>query len=284
MDLATEAALKPQIFKEAFGRSVVALVSRVNQERLKQRTEQEGVLASPYALPARWEQLVLSEASKLLPGRAGFVVQDGFLGAEWPELVSSDCVRLWEAGALEWYEAAGAFTLWLRPGSLEDEHPALHELVTRLAALPFELNRLQLNLHQAAQGSMLLAYMPADGRGHYRMRCDGGPSGSAADNGRKVTVVYHLQQGYESRQVGAGAPHGSVVVSWRVGVGMAGQGGMLNLRRPNEESNLTSISPLADRLVMFSSRLILNEVTVVNRGPHTNVGRFTVTMWLNGLE
>lgn len=80
-----------------------------------------------------------------------FCFKDSFLGEGWAPVLLEDSVRF------QWHGKLGPVGIepkhgemaWVETGELESKYPALHELVTCLHALPFELNLKEPNLSLA---------------------------------------------------------------------------------------------------------------------------------------
>ena len=126
MDPQTEQMLWPQIVNEALARSVVALVRRQHRRQHRAHSldpknlalppdnssssgstsegsmanaETEGAdLAPAVAPPWEFEQLEEGTAAQLNSNSQGFACVDEFLGADWPELVLADVLRLTQSG------------------------------------------------------------------------------------------------------------------------------------------------------------------------------------------
>jgi hypothetical protein len=225
MDSATEAALWPQIYSEAFARELLVTLSQLSRDTHAALASDDALLASPYHVLARGDQVTVATLAALvgpLPGAAsaaaaaaGWAQQQGPFDGEdastWADLALADALRFAEEqparfsspitarGVLveEWQphallgaggaagsapsaaaaSAAAARTdqpaagtpclqldcalswAWVEPGpALEAEYPALHEVLSRLHALPFELNRKQgpLRLTQPQPGMTLV--------------------------------------------------------------------------------------------------------------------------------
>lgn len=184
-------------------------------------------MASPYAGVAVWRQVPADSLAGLMDSARGYCHWDGFAGPGWPDLYLADLRRLLASGRLTPQRAplsAGAlaevgvtppFPPSYRPLShagdmvevplpalalvdgaeVQAEFPALADLLQRLHALPFELNRV----------ASLGLRVPVSSSTHVRacvepgcvdaLHLDSGAAGTPADAGYKVTATYFVTGG-----------------------------------------------------------------------------------------
>jgi hypothetical protein len=255
------------------------------------------LLADPASAPegAELNQLEMSAVQDLLDDEKRFAIVDGFLGDEWQELLREDMMEAIAAGALQPRDVAnaskkdivqqsgnskaegtastgytGCHTCWFTLQQLETDYPALHELAQRLSFLPYELNQKcpQLELKRPlAAGTLVLAVgnvseacqvveLDTEPRAFqaYKPRRDG--SFGESDNGYKISAVYTFNPEW--------APQ---------------QGGLLELINTTSGKR-ASVEPLQDRLVLFRSRSVVNQVQDILG--EDSPPRFSVTMFFNG--
>ncbi|CAM9639279.1 unnamed protein product, partial [Phaeothamnion confervicola] len=289
---ATEATLAPQTLQEAFAREVVAAVRAVHA-RAGAAAAATAAEASPDAEPARWEQLEPATVAALASAAgAGWALQDGFLGEEWAPLLLHDATRLTAAIASPAGGAArrmqpvptlgngapacagcsssssgekdrirsGTFgeIAWLEPAELADAFPALHELVTALHGLPFELNRAAAasRLRRPLPGATMLLRLGPGCRAPPRLDSRVGDQ----DTGHRVTCVYFI--GSDTGGDDICGDGGGGLLRFNGGCGMIAD---------------AVIEPKADRIMLFRSEEFWNERAVV-QGP----AQFAVVFWMHG--
>jgi hypothetical protein len=253
MDAATEQLLMPQILQEAFGREVLAMVHRVNYKKHVLLANDARTIADPQADEATWDQLpdlFLDELFRGLAVReddvAGTAVLDDFMGEDWRPLVLSDAQRMVKNGLLlDTAPSGGASSIagaaagrvrFLENADCESEFPAMAELLTKLHALPFEINAKRSNhATLCAQFAHSTAIHQLRDHEQQRLRLDCGTGDK--DNGFKLTCFYFID-GTASRE--------------------------LRLRTSLEAgARVQRIAARPDRLVLFQSQHVFNEIVVV---------------------
>lgn len=257
MDAATEASLYPSVFQEAFGRALVSMVANAARQAHVVHARSAGSIASPFAPPASWAQLHPSTLSGLMT--AGVSVQDGFCGPQWAGLYASDLARMvstgrftpvttqasatvmrewgipttscvWTAGVGDVVDVGGWSIAWVEPGEVGEEFPAVADLIQRMHALPFELNReASLRLTVPVARSTCASFSGECAGACSPPAVDSGPVGSPSDAGWKVTATYFI--------------NGDLSV-----------GGQLGLRRGDSGDAPVWHDRVADRLVLYRSR------------------------------
>lgn len=299
MDAATEAKLRPQVLQEAFGREVLVMVHRVNYKKHMMMANDVRTLADPNAECAEWDQLSSAFLDALLLAKsssvdgddpeakvAGVAVMDDFMGEEWTEILLADVQRmatnnLLMETALGIDSSPGQRDLkssspatasdepistngrmrFLEQSDCQREYPAVAELLEKLHALPFEINKKRnesaklcaqfahcTSLHQLRRGES------------QRLRLDCGAGEN--DNGFKLTCVYFFNS-LESISSLQGAT-------------------TLNLRTSLlVDAAVKKIEPVADRLVVFKSQSVFNQITAV-QSEHDEL--FYLTFWIHGKE
>jgi hypothetical protein len=165
MDAATERGLWPQVFAEAFVRELPAMMAPRPRGALAAAAAP--AVASPYHVLAACAYAggagrALGDVLSPRPARGWSVAPGPFLDAAdaptWAALVADDCARMaedaprWAPDAAAAGAGDAAFT-WLNDDECEEAYPALGELLQRLCALPYELNR-------RVPGALLLAPRP----------------------------------------------------------------------------------------------------------------------------
>lgn len=274
MDAATERMLLPQVLQEAFGREVLAMVHRVNYKKHVTLANDDRTLADPTADMATWDQLddVFLDALLGADGE-GIAVLDEFLGDEWPPLLLNDVRRMAKKTPLlpavtsadvqlnGLAKAATGRLRFIEPSDCADDFPALAELVNNLHALPFEMNRKRPArarlCAQFAHCTALNSLAPGE---HQPLRLDCGTG--EKDNGFKLTCVYCF-----NGEAGTEEAADQAVVVLRAGL--------------DAEAPVRRVSPRADRLIVFQSRNVLNEITPVPSGASE---LFYLTFWIHGQD
>ena len=173
LDSATETRLWPQAFAEAFVRELPAMLDRnfgssdskgsgglVDATCADKSPGSSRAVASPYHVLAActYSGSASRDLAPLLspPPACGWSLHSGpfFISADtWRDLVADDCARMAEetarwavdgggigSGARDIAGATASYT-WLNDDECENDFPALSELLQRLTALPYELNR-----------------------------------------------------------------------------------------------------------------------------------------------
>lgn len=279
MDAATERLLLPQVLQEAFAREVLAMVHRVNTKKHALLASHTSTIADPNAECATWDQLpdeFLDELFRTHPvaGKvAGVAVLDEFLGDEWVEILLNDVQRMANNGMLlETVTSVDVQTLhkpslavgaaaspngrmrFVELADCQREFPALAELMEKLHALPYEINRkrpLQATLcAQFAHSTAVHELAPGEAQ---RLRLDCGVGDK--DNGFKLTCVYCFNAVPEETT--------------------------LSLRSDiSADGVVQRIAPAADRLFVFKSQSVLNEITTVQG----DASLYYLTFWIHGKE
>jgi hypothetical protein len=219
---------------------------------------------------AQWMQLVPETLARLLSSDVGYAVQDAFCGPGWPELYRADLQRLVAAGRFtaqstpvskaklselglsremialykpapapaDVVEVPNGGVCWIERAEAEAEYPALFDLIERLHALPYELNRYHdLRLHEPTSRSTLISYH-CDPGSVTLPSLDSGPVGTESDCGCKVSFTYFLSEAWAQA-------HGS-----RFGLSKVGR-------------DISWIDPVTDRLLVYRSRQFQKQTTPV---------------------
>ncbi|KAF1322511.1 hypothetical protein FI667_g11162, partial [Globisporangium splendens] len=290
MDPATEATLRPQVLQEAFGREVLAMVHRVNTKKHALLANDARTLADPQSELATWDQLTSECLDDLLSSQsnknedsdkvAGVTVTDGFMGEEWTQLLLDDVQRMARndllmdiadrgdvaltgnvaiGGASKEENGSGYGRMrFVEPSECEQEYPAVAELLEKLHALPYEINRkrpTQAQLCAQFAHCTCITHLRKGERQRLRLDCGKGDK----DNGFKVTCVYFFNSN--------GSSNGPTM-QLRTDLGA-------------EDASVQQIVPQADRLVLFQTQHVLNEITTVqDEGDEL----FFLTFWIHGKE
>ncbi|KAJ1424054.1 hypothetical protein B484DRAFT_451671 [Ochromonadaceae sp. CCMP2298] len=216
MDETTEFVLLPQIGQEALAKGIIEAVRRLSRRVSQMSAKVSQAFASPTAPQAELDQLD-DEVVGALAGRSRVGVQDEFLGEHWALLIRTDIHRyianekltvlnrdggVSVAGAGAGAAGVGAASsssarmCWIEPSAqLSDQYAAIAELIEKMHALPFELNRKwdgvsQLKLLEPAKGCTMLLHYPAGSSQMPRM--DSRDDGSDLDSGIRITCSYTL--------------------------------------------------------------------------------------------
>lgn len=244
--------------------------------------------ASTEAEEATWDQLAETTTEALERDR--FAVQDGFMGAEWADLVAEDVQRIISTtdaqgkavdkmqkipippeaetdsdyGDMMWLDVTAA--------SLAEDYPALGELLTNLQALPHELNLKQkdsqqpLNLKKLPNPPiMLMRLRPGCSQ---PPRVDHGVGGQTT--GYRLSLMYFVPRGNgggkaKAEQAGAEDEDQPRVVLRRV------EGGT------QVEGDAQRIHVRPDRLVLWDSKGVAME-----RLPDEAHTQIHVSYWIHG--
>ncbi|CAI5738525.1 unnamed protein product [Hyaloperonospora brassicae] len=286
MDTRTERVLVPQVLQEAFGREVLAMVHRVNHQKHVRLANDERSLADPKADFATWDQLdddFLDEL--LLDNRSavrGVAAMDGFMGEEWTQLLLNDVRRMASSGLLmtaaphidakhvlcqqsggrhEKNVVPGANLRFVEHQNCVVEYPALAELIEQLHALPYEMNKKRRNKVKLCAHFVHCSAVQQLRAGHYqplRLDCGAGDK----DNGFKLTCVYF----FNNVQVPAIGNTDAQQTYLQLRTALVGN------------ASVRQIEPKADRLVLFQSQSVFNEITSVPDGEEL----FYLTFWIHG--
>ncbi|KAF1782755.1 Tetratricopeptide repeat [Phytophthora cactorum] len=281
MDPATERMLMPQVLQEAFGREVVAMVHRVNYQKHIKLANDARLLADPNSDFATWDQLddkFLDELFVVKSDVRGVAVMDEFMGEEWTQLLLNDMFRMAKNGLLmstvpnvdakyvlsrqnadnQTESLPGAKLRFVEHQDCTAEYPAIAELIEKLHALPYEINKKRPEKAKlCAQFVHCTAIHQLPPGHHQPLRLDCGVGDK--DNGFKLTCVYFFNA-VESR----------VAEQKRT---------RLKLRTSlSENAPMRQIDPESDRLVVFRSQSVLNEITAVPEGEDL----FYLTFWIHG--
>jgi hypothetical protein len=232
MDETTETVLLPQIGQEAMAKGIIEAVRRLSRRVSQMSAKISQAFASPTGSQAELDQLD-DEVLGALVGRCRVGVQDEYLGEHWARLIRQDIHRyianekltvlnrdggvsvagsgsgLGSSGAGAGAGGAGvgaassssshARMCWIEPSAaLADQYAAIAELIEKMHALPFELNRKwdgvsTLKLLEPAKGCTMLLYYPAGSSQMPRM--DSRDDGSDLDSGIRITCTYTLAAG-----------------------------------------------------------------------------------------
>ncbi|TMW65012.1 hypothetical protein Poli38472_009179 [Pythium oligandrum] len=279
MDAATEQMLRPQVLQEAFAREVLSMVHRINYKKHMLLATDERMMADPNAEEATWDQLsepflddLLSKTPPDGSAVAGAAVLDEFMGQEWTDLLRNDVQRMHKNGLLmpTTNIHAGASTLstettststskigqmrFVEKTDCEKEYPALAELLEKLHALPFEINKKRSERAQlCAQFAHCSAvhHLQAGEAQPLRLDCGVGEK----DNGFKLTCVYFFSPLDKDT---------SLCLRTNLDV----------------DGPVQRVQPQADRLVIFQSQRVLNEIQALADGQEL----FYLTFWIHGRE
>ncbi|KAF4144901.1 Tetratricopeptide repeat [Phytophthora infestans] len=281
MDPATERMLLPQVLQEAFGREVLAMVHRVNYQKHVKLANDLRLIADPNSEFATWDQLDDDFLDELLADKRdvrGVAVMDEFMGEEWTQLLRNDVFRMAKNGLLmstvpnvdakhvlsrentgnESEILPGANIRFVEHQDCSAEYPALAELIEMLHALPYEINKKRPEKAKlCAQFVHCTAIQQLPVGHHQPLRLDCGTGDK--DNSFKLTCVYFFN-----------AVDACTAEQKRT---------RLKLRTSlSENAPVRQIDPQPDRLVMFRSQSVLNEITAVREGEDL----FYITFWIHG--
>lgn len=283
MDPTTERMLMPQVLQEAFGREVLAMVHRVNYQKHVKLANDARLLADPNSDFATWDQLddefldellLLQDKSEV----CDVAVMDEFMGEEWTQLLLNDVFRMAKNGLLmstapnvdakhvlsqqnkgnQKETLPGAKLRFVELKDCTAEYPALAELIEKLHALPYEINKKRPEKAKlCAQFVHCTAVQQLPPGHHQPLRLDCGAGDK--DNGFKLTCVYFFNavdtRDEEQKRT------------------------RLKLRTAlSENAPVRQIDPNPDRLVVFRSQSVFNEITAVPDGEDF----FYLTFWIHG--
>ncbi|RLN70837.1 hypothetical protein BBJ29_003016, partial [Phytophthora kernoviae] len=286
MDAATERMLMPQVLQEAFGREVLDMVHRVNYQKHVKLANDVRLLADPNSDFATWDQLDDEFLNELLVDKSdvcGVAVMDEFMGEEWTQLLLNDVHRMTKNGLLlstapnidakhvlsrrsTGNQSGNADTLlgaklrFVEHQDCATEYPALAELIEKLHALPYEINKKRPEKAKlCAQFTHCTAVQQLSTGCHQPLRLDCGTG--EKDNGFKLTCVY-LLNAVEARIT----EHKQTTFKLRTSLA--------------EGAPVRQVDIEPDRLVVFRSQSVFNEITAVPAGGDL----FYLTFWIHGQE
>ncbi|CAH0476028.1 unnamed protein product [Peronospora belbahrii] len=272
MDTITERVLIPQVMQEAFGREMLAMVHRVNYQKHVKLANDVRFLADPNSDFATWDQLDDEFLNELLANNnssvRGTAILDGFMGDEWTQLLLNDVSRMATNGLLrttttsehimsQQKDKASLLGAKLRFVEYQDctaEYPALAELIEKVHALPFEINKKRPDKAKlCAQFSRCTAIQQLPAGHHQPLRLDCGAGDK--NNGFKLTCIYFFNA-----------------------VDTKNKRTSLSLRTALRENSTRQVYPEPDRLVVFRSQSVFNEITTVPDGEDL----YYLTFWIHG--
>ncbi|TDH65841.1 hypothetical protein CCR75_009830 [Bremia lactucae] len=272
MDMATERMFMPQVLQEAFGREVLAMVHRVNHQKHVQLANDTRLLADINSDFASWDQLNETFVDELLNDQGnerGVAVMDNFMGNEWTQLLLNDVTRMAKNGlfmspvpnigavrrqTVGSETVAGAKLCFVELQDCKIEYPALAELIEKLHALPYEINKkrpTKAKLCAQFGHSTAIQYLPSGHMQPLRLDCGTGDK----DNGVKITCIYFFNQ----------------IAAEKTSILRLQMNAVKN-------ASVRDIIPKADCLVAFQSQSVLNEITVVPDGEDL----FYLSFWIHG--
>ncbi|KAF0717127.1 Aste57867_2472 [Aphanomyces stellatus] len=238
MDATTEAMLRPQVLREAFGREVLAMLQRVAVQKHAMLAQDARRIADPDADCATWDSLPSRATLDAVLVGPGFGTADAFLGADFVPLVQSDVRRMHKQKQL--LAADGCFLRFFVDtddgNASTEQFPALAELLEKLRALPHEINRKRGSQLCAVSATCVVCLEPGQSQ---PLRLDCGTD-AAHDNGYKLTCIYCVGSGDDDDD-----------------------GGRVDLRPMEDQEPCTSVQAKADRLVLFRSQHVLNAIPAV---------------------
>lgn len=221
MDSESEGTLTPQIAQEALAVELESAVRQLGKQVSKVMAKVQLALASPEAEQAQWDQLDDDVWPELLQFPRKLCVQEEYLGEDWSTLVLRDIVRFAGKEPMDDVPVPGdrgnrdpskgttidisgttsaddveinlpsvpARTAWLE--NKYDSYPALTEAISKLQALPFELNLKQgstMALKEPARGCVSLVHHPAFSEQPERLDNSTGTT----DSGIRLSCYYYL--------------------------------------------------------------------------------------------
>uniref|UniRef100_A0AAV1V2B2 Uncharacterized protein n=1 Tax=Peronospora matthiolae TaxID=2874970 RepID=A0AAV1V2B2_9STRA len=285
MDMTTERMLMPQVLQEAFGREVLAMVHRVNHQKHVRLANDARLLADPNSDFATWDQLDDDFLDELLLDKnnnvRGTAVMDDFMGEDWTQLLLNDVARMANNGLLmttiphidvkhvlcqqqrgrRKNTLPGAKLRFVDYQSCVVEYPALAEVIEKMHALPYEINKKRMNqvrLCARFVHSTAVHQLPAGHHQPLRLDCGGGDQ----DNGFKLTCTYFFNNVQLHERKASGTKRTC-----------------LQLRTALlEDAPVRQVDPKADRLVIFQSQSVFNEIINVPNGENL----FYLTFWIHG--
>ena len=158
MDRATESVLIPQICGESFALAIIDIIKALNTRASVAYSQSFLTIADNNEESANRDQLDESMIDGFV-GSSGIGIQDCFIGSEWLGLLFPDLQRymahekmtdqIFELPILPSYESVEDEKLvpesskiaWIEPGgTVEQDYPALFEVIQALHALPYEIN------------------------------------------------------------------------------------------------------------------------------------------------
>lgn len=206
MDAETVRVLGPQIAQEAFAQKLEKCVHIAGKHFSRVVAKVQLDLASPSAPEAALDQLDDELIADLLSPSSHLCVQEEYLGSDWADLLLTDVMRFCDNERMNDASAAStstdldtstgitSLTVPTKIAWVFNEHvkyPALSEVMRKLHALPYEINKKSntaLKLLQPAKGSIAVRYHPqlSAMAPHYDNR------GGEADSGISLSCTLYL--------------------------------------------------------------------------------------------
>ncbi|ETV79468.1 hypothetical protein H257_07469 [Aphanomyces astaci] len=262
MDAATEAILRPQVLREAFGREVLTMLQRVATKKHAMLAQDASRIADPDAACALWDQLHEATLTSLLGADSAprfFGVQDDFLGADFVPLVRSDVLRMHKQGQLVRGDGCHVRFLDISTDSnksFADNFPALADLVEKLHALPHEINHKRRRRHDhhptaiqlCAESTCATTLVALQAGESQPMRLDCGVD-AQHDNGYRITCIYCI----------SGMPNPGLN-DHEYKNSESGGGGIQLHTTSNHHATLAAVP---DRIVVLQSQHVLHGITPV---------------------
>lgn len=316
-----EAQLWPGVLREAFAREVTSMITRMSKRKQAEAARDKTTLASPLAAAAQWELLQPRSVHALAARDApGYAVIDDFMGLDWTAPIVRDLERLRRRGRFAASKAAprpkGAHSdkggatggagmsisgevaaddaarrgaiAWLEPRDCVQQLPAVQEVLERLHALPFELNRkASLGLQSPFVGATMASHYVA-GQG-YERRLDCGTGDD--DQGIKVTAIYVAGASLPDREAQSLAEQGRLLTPNEIAsTAEARTGAVAQLWRADAAEDETEgdhpeiVDMLPDRLILLRSRQVRNSLVLpgdLTKG-RESPGLFVLTFVIHG--
>ncbi|DBA04882.1 TPA: hypothetical protein N0F65_006884 [Lagenidium giganteum] len=295
MDPTTEAMLRPQVLQEAFGREVLSMVHRINHKKHVMLANDSRTLADPSSDYATWDQLpdeflgdLLRQKDSTQGNLPGVAVLDDFMGEEWRPLLWNDVQRMSKNQLLLKMTASVDEQLlnpkkkradnnndavlprmgghgrmrFLDHAECQQDYPAIAELLEKLQALPYEINKKRSLQSQLCAQFARCTSIHHLGRGdQQRLRLDCGAGDR--DNGFKLSCLYWFNPADADCAATESPGDENSLLQLRISV--------------DEDARVQRIVPTADRLVMWNSRTVLNEIT-----PVKSQELFYLCFWIHG--
>jgi hypothetical protein len=308
MDKDSEKTLCPQIAQEALAVELESAVKQLGKQISKVAAKVQLCLADPIAEQAGWDQLD-DDVWPDLMGPGKLCVQEEYLGEDWAALVAADVTRFASrepmddvalpADAASNEDRGGASSnssnsttttdiselppdieaevnapkvpariAWLE--SSYKDYPALTEAISKLRALPYELNKKQagvMELKEPARGCVALMHYPPFAQQPQRYDNSLG----ATDSGIRITCQYNIVPSSSSGGVvDAGTFHHQLRGGLEEGKSSDGN----NYDRQQLQSISTTVE--ADCLYLFQSTQVLN-----SRAP-ARQGYYVLCLYIHG--
>jgi len=221
MDQATKDMLSPQIAQEALAREILAAVRKINKDYSRVAASTQLAVASETAPQALLDQLDSDVVAAL--HATGFAAQEEYLGPQWAALLGADLQNFAKYEHMSDVEEPGMEALLAAGGAgggagaraasgdttlvpvrlawldrAYEQYPALTEAMSKLLALPYELNKKLSEAESTAAAQLPKLLEPASKIAlmHYRPlsrqspRVDCRPG--RGDSGIRLTCAYHL--------------------------------------------------------------------------------------------